>query len=401
MVDPTGPRVFAVADDLSGAVEAAAALASNRDALVLLGSVDGGADPSANVVVIDTDSRHLPASSAAAALELALASGPARRADHIFVKIDSLLRGPITAVVGVLRASGRSMVVAPAVPAFGRSVRGGRVYVRDVELRRSGAWSVERRKPPESIAAALAPQPVALVNRQQLEDPDLAGGLAGVLADGRVPVCDAEDDADLDRIASAAMRIPRAVLVGAGGLAAAVGRLLYGTADGAVVPGRRERPDAVLVVVGSATPAARSQVAVLKAAGARHVDVAAEDGTSARAPSIEPGVTVLTTIGDTPSVVSPSSRAVELLADRAAAMLRHRPRTDLVVTGGETARRVLDALGVQSLRPFATVHPGAVASRTDAGERVIVTRPGSVGGPSSLDRIVRYLMLPYVKGGSE
>jgi 4-hydroxythreonine-4-phosphate dehydrogenase len=63
---------------------------------------------------------------------------------------------------------------------------------------------------------------------------------------------------------------------------------------------------------------------------------------------------------------------------------------DLVLTGGETARRVLDALGVTQLQPVAVIHYGAVQSRAPDG-RTIVTRPGSFGGPDSLVQIVRAL----------
>ena len=56
---------------------------------------------------------------------------------------------------------------------------------------------------------------------------------------------------------------------------------------------------------------------------------------------------------------------------------------DLVLTGGETARRVLDALDVHRLSPRGSVHHGAVVSTTDDG-RTVVTRPGSFGGPDSL-----------------
>ncbi|MFT3876851.1 MAG: nucleotide-binding domain containing protein [Propioniciclava sp.] len=62
------------------------------------------------------------------------------------------------------------------------------------------------------------------------------------------------------------------------------------------------------------------------------------------------------------------------------------PTADLILTGGETARAVLTALGVRSLRVVAEAEPGAVVSRTDGG-RLIGTRPGSFGGPDSLVRL--------------
>jgi D-threonate/D-erythronate kinase len=62
----------------------------------------------------------------------------------------------------------------------------------------------------------------------------------------------------------------------------------------------------------------------------------------------------------------------------------------LVLTGGETARAVVDAIGITTLHPVHEIHHGAVESVTTDGRRV-VTRPGSFGTADSLVAIVRYL----------
>ena len=77
-------------------------------------------------------------------------------------------------------------------------------------------------------------------------------------------------------------------------------------------------------------------------------------------------------------------------ADRIAAQIAAAPPHDLVLIGGETARRTLDALGVAELEPIAQIHHGAVQCRTPDGRRVTI-RPGSFGGPDSLKQIVEAL----------
>src|SRR5699024_12315861 len=62
----------------------------------------------------------------------------------------------------------------------------------------------------------------------------------------------------------------------------------------------------------------------------------------------------------------------------------HRGR-DLFLTGGQTARSVLDALGVTELHPIAQPEIGTVISCTADG-RLIVTRPGSFGTTDNLLR---------------
>ena len=59
------------------------------------------------------------------------------------------------------------------------------------------------------------------------------------------------------------------------------------------------------------------------------------------------------------------------------------PAADLILTGGETAREVLDALGVRSLTPLASVQHGAVVSLSDDG-RLVGTKPGSFGDSDAL-----------------
>jgi uncharacterized protein YgbK (DUF1537 family) len=60
----------------------------------------------------------------------------------------------------------------------------------------------------------------------------------------------------------------------------------------------------------------------------------------------------------------------------------------LVLTGGETARAVLDRLEVTELRPLVQVHHGAVISAGSTGQ-LVATRPGSFGGPDSLLTLVQ------------
>src|SRR5690606_11314872 len=87
-------------------------------------------------------------------------------------------------------------------------------------------------------------------------------------------------------------------------------------------------------------------------------------------------------------------RAVVAELARAATALDPGPDgADLVLTGGETARRVLDALGIGELEPLGQIGHGAVRSRAADG-RHVVTRPGSFGGVDSLRDIVAALQPP-------
>jgi 4-hydroxythreonine-4-phosphate dehydrogenase len=392
-------RVFAVADDLSGAAETAMALSvrGSRSVVVLSGSA------SADVVVVDLDTRAAPASDAASSVTRALAEVPPGY--RVFKKIDSLLRGNVAAEVGAVAAAGYGVVVTPALPVAGRSVRAGVLHVDGRPLHEGDAWRAEQATPPESVAAALAPAGVQIVGLAMVR----SGGLAEVFADaaGRILVCDTETDADLDVVAGAAAQVPEGLaLAGSGGLAAAVGRLrapdppanaakgtlatlsaargTFGTltaAKGTLAAG------GPVVVVGTADPVAVAQVELLDGFAVYSLDPGELAAGAVALPAIV-GPTVVRV--DPVAPVDPSqARAVATgLAASVAAVL---PATvDLVLLGGETARRVLDALGVDHLEPVEAIHHGAVRSLLPDGGTV-VTRPGSFGGPDSLVQIVRHL----------
>ncbi|MFD1544845.1 4-hydroxythreonine-4-phosphate dehydrogenase PdxA [Nonomuraea guangzhouensis] len=417
--------VLIVADDLSGAAESAARvmMRETRTRIVLARPAVRGERDAADLLVVDTDSRHLRPTEAAAAVRSAIALASAGRPRLVFKKIDSLLRGNVAAEVAALTAPGTGIVVAPALPGLDRVVRGGVLHLAGVALHRANAWAVDGVPAPTSVEAALAPLPARVLDLATVRSDRLSDAIASCAEDSRIALCDAETDRDLDAVLRAALTVPSVRLVGSGGLADALGRhlrslgaaveepepdLAEGTRHGDVeecepVPAHAARHGDVacpapLVVVGSAEPVAAEQVRRLVEAGAVPValPLAALLGAPAgRAalPRIPVGDQAVVVFLDSAGAVHPAaSRDIaRRLAEAVADAVRASPRTvDLVLTGGETARRVLDALQVRELTPVGQVHPGAVHSRMPDG-RSVVTRPGSFGGPDSLVEIVQAL----------
>lgn len=376
-------RVYAVADDLSGAAETAMALTvRGTRSVVRLSGVDGVAE----VVVVDLDTRSRPAPVAAAAVTRTLAEVPPGY--RIFKKIDSLLRGNVAAEVGAVADAGYGVVMTPALPVAGRTVRGGVLHVDGRPLHEGAAWRAEHAAPPKSIAAALAPTRVQVVGLDVVRSGDALADLF-TAANGRILVCDAETDEDLDAVALAAARVPEGLaLAGSGGLAAAVGRLRTGTdliLD--VQAGARDLSTPVLVVVGTADPVAVAQVERLRGFAVHSLD---PEELAAGAVAL-PAIVGPTVIRVDPAAPVLPGRARSVAAGLAATVVAARcGPVALVLVGGETGRRVLDALGVDALEPVGAVHHGAVLSRVPGGGTV-VTRPGSFGGPDSLVQIVRHL----------
>ncbi|MCV7424406.1 4-hydroxythreonine-4-phosphate dehydrogenase [Mycobacterium yunnanensis] len=376
--------VAILADDLSGAAEAASAFLGRLSAPALhLGPADVRFD---GVTVVDLNTRALATTHAQNALRSALEAIPSDAL--VLAKVDSLLRGHVGPWAEVLAERG-PVVVAAALPALGRTVRAGVLHVEGVPLHQTRAWHAELSSPPASFADLFADHPTVTTSPTA----NLADSLRQAAAGGRIAVCDVATDADLDLVLAASRSIPGVQLMGTSALAAAVARTLPTGTDG-VAP-RRESP-LLLTVVGTAEPVAVQQVTELVRTGTRHLALDADDlldgladpGDLARA--LEDGSVVLTVA----SAVRPDrTDAVSVALARFVAAGQSRRRPDLMLTGGATARAVVDAIGLTTLHPVDQVHHGAVVSVASDG-RTVVTRPGSFGDLFSLTDIARHLAEP-------
>ncbi|MFD8818203.1 four-carbon acid sugar kinase family protein, partial [Streptomyces sp. NPDC059627] len=381
----TCPAVLALADDLSGAAETACALGGSVR-LALTADAVAGADGD---LVVDLDSRRLPSVAAAAAVRNALRGAGDRL---LYKKVDSQLRGNLAAEAAAYAEGAEALVVAPALPAARRTVTGGVVHLDGVALHRTDGWRAERSAAPCSIAEAFTGLPVRTVPLDVVrsEPAALEAEFRRIAAAGEHPAPDAETDADLDAVAAAALRLgPGYRLLGSGGLAAALGRALARTPAVAAAPADRGTAP-LLFVVGTAEPGALAQIAQLTALGAHHVALDPDELTSGAARLPDPVVTAPTVLSIDGAVGLRPGAGRALSVALAALALTHPGRPDLVLTGGETARVTLDALGTAELAPLGEIHHGAVRSLTPDG-RTVVTRPGSYGAADSLRRIATAL----------
>ena len=448
----TVPELVIIGDDLSGSAESAALFAKyGYDVRIGLRSVpDTG-----SIRVVDADTRQLtPEQARARAAGLIDGAGGGR----VVLKLDSLLRGQLVPHLAALEPERHPVVFTPALPVQGRIVTGGIGYDQGRVI--GGRPLLELIAPlaAESIPASL--DVAALTDR-----------LAAVTGRGRIAVCDAVDDADLDRLVAAASGLAGVRFAGAAGLIAALARRLppgpkAARLDDMDCPkSRAERTDelvpigSVLCVLGTASVSARRQVDALTAADPRirvwtrsvggwksdpapgirgqlaagrsvvirlsspdcaaaapfdqvsgvpsaDVRIAGDPRTDdqfARDQLIDdpaPFTDDQGSIADAPLLPSDDPALVAELAELTARVAAD-PTVPLVLSGGQTARAVLDRLGVIMLEVRAEIHHGAVALRCDDG-RTVVTRPGSFGDPDSLIRILAHLttptQLPYQEG---
>ncbi len=344
---PGGARWGMIADDLTGACDAAVAFARQGfDTRVVL-APGPRAESGAEMTVVSTDSRDDPPGVAAAKVSAACLWMKERGITVLFKKIDSVMRGNIRDEIEAVMASGgfHSAVMTPAFPAVGRTVRGG-------ELRVFGS----KQRAGESLATMFSG----------------ASGPSGVSGAPKVKVSDAETDREMLAIAREALRErPVPLLAGSGGLAGALAGVLADeqgrSASAARVP-RSSRPP--WVVIGTHHPATLAQVEQLRTAGAPERRQAA----------------ILLTI--------PAERFEALALQPLLAAIHHGEAGSLVVSGGDTARLLCGAIGAESIRLGGEVLTGVPWGRIEGGcadGMAIVTKSGGFGEPDALTRVVASL----------
>ena len=407
---PTGdPGMLILADDLSGAAEAAATLGTS--VRILLTDVNGRPASNENTktatqdVAVDLDCRYLSPAVAAERTRSALETLPTENRPTI-IKIDSLLRGNIRAhLSAALESTSGPVIFAPALPQHNRTVVDGVPYVDGVRLAETRAWSIEDGSAPESLSS-LCPEAPAHLGLNLLRT-STARELADRFGSRRLITADAETMDDLGLVSALAAAIGAAV-VGSAALARAIGesRTRRHFAPFVEQPAASKTP--VLFVLGTAADRIDDQVTHLQTHAHAHVhdipvtEVSAwnenSDALHATATQIRNRLTtgdLVIRLTDTGDSVDPRALP-SLLAELVALSLTDLGPVHLAATGGETARALLDRLGVGEIETIREIHPGAVLAQVGttsarAGERVelsrVVTRPGGQGDDDSLTLI--------------
>lgn len=381
-----------LADDLTSAGDGAAPFRRvGHDARILLSAPAVVPQHGTGVTAVDLGSRMLDEE--AAAMRTGRAARLFADSELLFKTVDSTLRGHVAAEVRAAWAGSRrrAVVIAPGFPAEGRVTVEAVQYVRGVPVHESDFARDPVHPVRCSNLATLFPEAVLAGPDQGTELPEL------IDSDGLI-VYSAAADGDLDRLVAAVPCLNDVLWVGSPGLAAALARRCARAAGSAAfVPAPARRP---LIVVGSANPATRRQLAELRA----RVDV---QGITV---SGDPGTVVETLRGLTAPVLTlqtPDERCApqtaRALARSLAAVvqaLADKHTVDaLVVTGGETAATVIQALGATGIRLLDEPEPG-VARGTLLGQLPlpVLIKAGGFGDDATLLRLCHLIRHPLDPG---
>jgi uncharacterized protein YgbK (DUF1537 family) len=353
-----------VADDLTGALDAAAPLVGLAGPLPVLWDAASAARGS---FALDSESRDRPAPA-----EHWLAA--LRGADLAYKKIDSLLRGRTVDDIAACLNSGlfASAVIAPAFPAQQRVTRGGHQYWRPTP---AAAWQ------PVEVDVMAELRRRGLPIRYAPSSPEIAA--RGFF------LCDATAEDDLAAIVRAGRALSGPLLwIGTAGLA----RALAGPARQALPA---PLPAPLLVVIGSHHPVTLAQLERLAAHAAEATVTIRLGGADDLAPALEGLGDALVAQRRAALVFAlPDGTGAEVagpLFDRVMELaLRRLPAPgSLVVTGGATLFRLARALEARSLLVIGEPMPGIARSRLEGGRwpgATVLSKSGAFGAPDLLVR---------------
>ncbi len=392
-------RWAVIADDLTGALDTA--LQFRKAGKQTIVSTRPGVWPAhGSVVALSTETRHVPAASAAASVEAALRALPYATSARIYKKTDSLLRGNIGAELRALRDAAGSgpLLFAPAYPTGGRTTIDGihrldSVPVADAAPGQDPVTPVRESHIPtllrESAGLTTEWLPLDVVRGDRDSFVDALARAQGSGVDVVVP--DVETDGDLRAIASALRSSASGrISAGSAGLAEYLARP-YQASIKSEDPGR-----SVFVAAVVGTPSAHTKVQVERALGtgfARRmrirsgadIEVGIEE-TCINRPS-DRLVIFDTTLEGTAPRPEDRRRQLRCVGELCSAIVDATEQPGLILTGGDTARAALDALEVDAIEVLGEIEwgvPGGHALRGTRRVASVVTKGGNMGGPDAL-----------------
>ena len=405
------PRVLILADDLSGAADCGiACVHAGLSAMVSLGN-PRDTDAAADVLSLDAHTRVLTAEAAADRMRHLVLQYASDISTLLFKKIDSTLRGHLGTELAAVLEARRTVVpnvvaiMAPAFPSNGRTTVGGMHYVHGSPLHESDLWKKEGMQGEARIAEMLQGSglrvgllDLATVRKSREK---LSVATTELAASNDVLVCDAETAADLAAIAEIAAELgDRAVWVGSAGLAQHLAKAARLTPAGEVEPPMLpETSGSVLFVIGSASRTTKHQAAILLSSAAIHgivvppeVLLAGPTGSDWNAftkelcDSVRHGEDVILLCGSDPEVAAADRPRLSDALGEMTSTLRGRVGA-IVASGGETARKVLDGWGVQTMDLHGELEKGVpISTAVVNGSRslTVITKAGDFGQPYTL-----------------
>ena len=402
-------RLFIIADDFTGALDTGVQFAAQGACTRVI--TDPAADlrcvaPEVEVLVMDAETRHLPADAAYDIVYRAVKQASEIGIPYIFKKTDSALRGNIGAeLTAMLHASGRNQLpFLPAFPQIGRRTINGVHYIGDVPV----ADSVFGQDPFEPVMESSVTKLIALQSDVHAVSSKAPKTSESIPQQDGIVVFDAASEDEL----SLAGRLLHSgdglhIMAGCAGFGAVLPQLLGLAAP--VLPQLPQLDPRLLVLCGSVNPITVGQLAWAEMHGFARMRMKPEEKLTPGFFETEEGVNkidgwkkILASC-DTCIIDANDEGGNELTAEYAKAQgltiedvrqgisgalgqimkqLFDCPSLGtLLITGGDTLLQCMRCLGVYEMEPIGEMAKGVVLSRfaLNGRSRFVITKSGGFG----------------------
>ena len=405
-----------IADDFTGALDTGVQFAARGiKTRVVVGADAALTHQNADVLVVDTETRHLPAAQAYAAVEGLVQRAKYAGFAYLYKKTDSALRGNVGAELAALlsASSSRQLAFLPAFPQMNRVTKNGMQYIDGVPVTES-PFGVD---PFEPVRHAAVTDLLA-------EQTDLpAASFPALAADGSVPAEDGIlvfDAATVDELRSTGRALLNngglRVLAGCAGFGAVLPELLgLGGAD-VTCPALDPR---LLVICGSVNAITLAQLDKAEQAGFTRLRLTPhqklmpdywrsadgrmtldhiEETLAAHPYNIietndeggnEPTATAADALGLTREEMR--VRIASGVGQLVGALFASPAVGTLLLTGGDTLLQCMNSVGVHELEPICEMEHGVVLARFGCGgtTRYVITKSGGFGQADLLTALAK------------
>ena len=417
-------KILIVADDFTGAADTGVQFSRRNLKTIVITNPESlkKSLKECDVLVVDTESRF---DDKETAYKKTFETGVRARSEsikYLYKKLDSTMRGNVGAeIAGLMDSMNIShTIVIPALPLYDRTTLNGNVYVRGVLLAETDYANDPKNPVRESyIPAIISGQTdrktgVISFNGFRITREELSSKLNKAMKDGiQIIVIDAEDDKDLDLIASVVTGIKdRVMFAGCSGLAGKMAALIE----------LRKENRSNVVIAGSVNKITLQQTKIAASTlSIKTIDIEAEEIIAGKKDtekkrilklaekSISGGKDLIIRSVSTPESVSRctikgrklglddfmiSDIIADFLGDLAGEIIRTKSLKGIVLTGGDTAIKTLNALNINGIIvkneilhgiPFGYLHDDKYR------DMIVVTKAGGFGGEDALVQILNFL----------
>jgi len=408
-----------IADDFTGACDAGVQFRKQGLETIVLTAVDFPSDFKSlfDVLVVDTETRNLPSEDAYRKVRRAVSLLRQNNIELIYKKIDSTLRGNIGAEINAVidELDIEAVIVAPAFPSQKRTVVNGQLLINGVPIEKT-----------EYADDPLSPVSISrvskLIERQtgrkvgEIHLSDIRRDINLIIreirkhiqADKRIIVADAESESDLKRTAEASCALGL-LSCGSAGLASAVSSKITAQSGILIISGSLN--SVTLNQIETAVRNLNLRVIQPHLSGIifdeEKLEAASDDLVKEAGKIIAEGRDVIIRLADSKSLISEITETGEkqgmsklqvadillsVLSMAARKTLEKHNFYGLILIGGETSIKIMDALDAKAVRIEGELLPGIPSGRITGGEydgMQIVTKAGGFGDSYTLVKIIK------------